>query len=185
MFTSQVAAKLKPRIAASGRFLVRNPHQRDRSVSRRPNRLPRKLRLEPVGIGGLRSSWCVFHGSSSSAGRRSWARSSATSETTPGSIRVTSRSAFLPLYSRTSNPLAPPGRSASPRHVGPGSGPGSSGGNLLRLARPSAAPPRHGAEPTPADHAIQPLSPVGGRGIGGEYLGRLTMARSRLRACDI
>jgi len=24
-----------------------------------------------------------------------------------------------------------------------------------------------------------------GRGIGGEYSGRLTMARSRLRACDI
>ena len=30
----------KPRSDASGRFLVRNPHQRDQSVSRRPNRLP-------------------------------------------------------------------------------------------------------------------------------------------------
>src|SRR5450759_2081477 len=43
----------------------------------------------------------------------------------------------------------------------------------------------NGADPTPADHAIHPRSPVGGRGIGGEYLGRLAMARSRLRACDI
>jgi hypothetical protein len=38
---------------------------------------------------------------------------------------------------------------------------------------------------TRADHAIQPRSPLGGRGIGGEYLGTLTTARSRLRACDI
>jgi hypothetical protein len=37
----------------------------------------------------------------------------------------------------------------------------------------------HGADPTPADHAIQPRSRVGGHGIGGEYLGRLTMVRSR------
>jgi hypothetical protein len=27
--------------------------------------------------------------------------------------------------------------------------------------------------------------PIGCRGIGGEYVGRLPMARSRLRACDI
>jgi hypothetical protein len=43
----------------------------------------------------------------------------------------------------------------------------------------------HGADPIPADHAIYPRSPVGGHGIGGEYFGRRTMARSRLRACDI
>src|ERR1019366_4082057 len=35
------------------------------------------------------------------------------------------------------------------------------------------------ADPTPEDHAIHPRSPVGGRGTGGEHLGRLTMARSR------
>jgi hypothetical protein len=34
------------------------------------------------------------------------------SETTPGSMRVTTRSASFPLQSRTSIPLAPPGRSA-------------------------------------------------------------------------
>jgi hypothetical protein len=36
-------------------------------------------------------------------------------------------------------------------------------------------------------HPITPSkrSPVGGRGIGGEYLGGLTMARRRLRACAI
>jgi hypothetical protein len=45
--------------------------------------------------------------------------------------------------------------------------------------------PCHGADPNPADHAIQPRSPVGGHGIGGECFGRLTTARSRLRACDI
>jgi hypothetical protein len=46
---------------------------------------------------GLRSSWCVFHCSNSSAACRSWPRSSATSETTPGAVRVTSRSAYFPL----------------------------------------------------------------------------------------
>jgi hypothetical protein len=34
------------------------------------------------------------------------------SEATPGSMRVTTRSASFPLQSRTSIPLAPPGRSA-------------------------------------------------------------------------
>src|ERR1035437_2969642 len=40
------------------------------------------------------------------------------------------------------------------------------------------------ASPTPADYAIQPRSPVGGCGIGREYLVGLNMARSRLRAWD-
>ena len=63
------------------------------------------------------------------------------------------------------------------RPVDRGPDPGSSGGNLLRLGRPSAAPPATEA-PTPADYAIQLRSPVGGCGIGREYLGGLTMARS-------
>jgi hypothetical protein len=46
--------------------------------------------------------------STSSAAWRSWPRSSASGETTAGSVRTTSLSAFLPLESRTSNPLAPP-----------------------------------------------------------------------------
>jgi hypothetical protein len=37
----------------------------------------------------------------------------------------------------------------------------------------------------PSPYAIFVTSPVGGCGIGGEYLGRPTMACSRLRACDI
>jgi hypothetical protein len=36
------------------------------------------------------------------------------SETTPGSMRVTSRSASLPLESRQSKPLAPPGKAKPP-----------------------------------------------------------------------
>ena len=85
---------------------------------------------------------------------------------------------------RDGNPLAPPGTSAMSAPVNRGPDPGSSGKNLLRLGRPSAAPLATEA-PTPADYAIQPRSPVGRCGIGREYLGGLTMARSRLRACDI
>ena len=42
---------------------------------------------------------------------RWWPRRSATSETTSGSMRVTSRLALFPLCPRTNIPLAPPGRS--------------------------------------------------------------------------
>jgi hypothetical protein len=46
------------------------------------------------------------------------------------------------------------------------------GHKILRLPISNAKPPyrkfaANGADPTPADHAIQPRSPVGGHGIGG------------------
>jgi hypothetical protein len=41
------------------------------------------------------------------------------------------------------------------------------------------------ADPTPPESRHPSAVAWRGRGIGGEYLGRLTMARSRLRACDI
>src|ERR1035437_4049126 len=59
---------------------------------------------------------------------------------------------FLALVAAHSIPPVPPGRSAmSPVDRGPD--PGSSGGNLLRLARPSAAPPGT------ARIRLQPITP--------------------------
>jgi hypothetical protein len=66
----------------------------------------------PQASRGLRSSPPVFPWPSSSAACRSRPRGSATSETTTGSRRVTSPSAPCPCSPGTSNPLAPPGRSA-------------------------------------------------------------------------
>ena len=43
---------------------------------------------------------------------------------------------------------------------------------MLRLGRPSAAPACYGADPTPADHAIQPRSPVRGVRYWQGVLGR-------------
>jgi hypothetical protein len=49
---------------------------------------------------------------------------------------------------------------------------------VARRPRRESAPPCHGADSAPPDHVIQPRSPVGGHGIGGEYSGRPTMAGS-------
>ena len=96
---------------------------------------------------GLGSSTPVFHWPSSSAAWRRLAGS--------GSGRA-----------RTSNPLAPPPNRPCPHPAGRGSGPGSSGGKLLRLgAHLRRRLRRRGS--TPADHAIHPRSPVSDRGIGG------------------
>ena len=90
--------------------------------------------------------------------------------------RVTSWPAFLPLESRASNPLRPPGMLTRSAHRW--------SRTRSRFQRREAAEARspicgaacHGADPTPADHAIQPRPTVGGHGIGGsrtlEHRGR-------------
>src|ERR1019366_8593713 len=47
---------------------------------------------------------------------------------------------------------------------------------------PICGAPCHGADPTPPDHAIQPLLPVGGHGIGGSRTLEQTTAFHSIRA---
>jgi hypothetical protein len=62
-----------------------------------------------------RSSWCVFHRSNSSAARRSWPRSSATSETTQGSMRGHHPVGFLAFVAPAQRPI---GTAGNGDHVG-------------------------------------------------------------------
>src|ERR1019366_5687659 len=67
------------------------------------------------GSRGLDSSTRVFHWPSSSAAWRSWPRSSATSETTPGSIQVHQPIGLLPLVAAHQQSAGAAGRIG---HVG-------------------------------------------------------------------
>jgi hypothetical protein len=87
----------------------------------------------------LPNSWAAW---------RSWPRSSATSEATPGAVRVTKRSASLPLESRRSIPLARRGYQPCPHPADRGSGRGR------RAADPAAfGGPRRGNRIAASEHA--------------------------------